>query len=254
MPLLFVFIFGTIIGSFLNVLILRYNSNVLKRERSECFSCGHELAFYDLIPILSFIFLKTRCRYCKSKISFQYPLVEFFTGLTFLLVYIKVNSFSLDLFFYFLVFSILIAIFVYDLRHKIIPDGLVYTLIAISLFKTLLLNNFYFLSLFSTGVLVMSLPLFLLWLISSGKWMGFGDVKLTLALGLLLGFWDGVGALTLSFWLGAIIGLILVLLLKLLSHKSKNLTIKSEIPFAPFLILGFAIVFFTNFNPLILFW
>jgi prepilin signal peptidase PulO-like enzyme (type II secretory pathway) len=77
------FVFGSIIGSFLNVLILRFNTGATFGGRSKCFSCGRELRWYDLVPILSFLFLRGRCRFCKSKISLQYPTVELITGLIF---------------------------------------------------------------------------------------------------------------------------------------------------------------------------
>ncbi|HJN62873.1 MAG TPA: prepilin peptidase [Candidatus Paceibacterota bacterium] len=252
-----VFVFGTIIGSFINVLTLRYNTGLFKKDRSECFSCGKTLEFLDLIPVLSFLFLHGRCRYCRSKISIQYLLVELFTGLVFLLVYLKVGVINFDLFFYFLVWSIFIAIFVYDLKHKIIPDGLVYTLIILSLIKIfpININEFLLLAPSSWTVLagpIAAAPFAFFWLISGGKWMGFGDAKLAFAMGWLLGLGGVISAITLAFWVGAATGLILVLVSKLnsLSRLFKNLTIKSEIPFAPFLIIGTALVFFTEINIL----
>src|SRR3989344_6587990 len=103
-----VFIFGSIIGSFLNVLIFRYNNRFFLKQRSECFSCGHKLNFFDLIPILSFLKLGGRCKYCHSKISYQYPLVEFFTALVFLGLYLKINLLNPALFFSFIISAILI--------------------------------------------------------------------------------------------------------------------------------------------------
>ena len=244
---LVVLIFGSIIGSFLNVLILRYGNGVLKSSRSKCFSCGHTLDPSDLIPIFSFLFLGGKCRYCGSKISIQYPLVEFFTALSFLLTYLKLG-WSLETLFYWVIWSIFIAIFVYDLKHKIIPNGLVYILIVLSLLKIIFIiwlgfnEDLFWLIL--SGPIIAS-PFALLWLVSRGRWMGFGDAKLALAIGWLLGLSQAFSALILAFWIGAIVGLLLVFLSKmtLLSQKFKNFTIKSEIPFAPFLIIGTAIIF-----------
>jgi leader peptidase (prepilin peptidase) / N-methyltransferase len=258
-----VFIFGTIIGSFLNVLVFRYNNRLFQKPRSECFSCGHQLAFFDLIPVVSFISLGGRCRYCKSRISYQYPLVEILTGIIFLILFLDMEIVNVELFFYFAVWSLFIAILVYDLKHKIIPELLVYLLIFLSLSKII-----FFISandLFSDPFLhyallsgpIVASPLALLWFFSRGRWMGFGDVKLTLAIGWLLGVVDGFSALILSFWAGAIIGIGLILFSKLnllLSQKFKNLTIKSEIPFAPFLILGTALVSFLGINIFDILW
>src|SRR3989344_4234135 len=94
----FFFVFGAIIGSFLNVIILRYNTGLSQKNsigfsgRSHCFSCGKNIKWYDLVPVLSFLFLKGRCRHCKSKISIQYPLVEFITGILFLATFLKFFS------------------------------------------------------------------------------------------------------------------------------------------------------------------
>ena len=146
----FMFAFGTIIGSFLNVVILRYNTGEpIVNGKSACFSCAKKLSWYELIPIFSFAALRGKCGKCKSKISWQYPLVEFFTGLLFLAVYLKLNGFyflnsnnlfslgnsvsKYSYFYYLAVFSILIVITVYDLRHKIIPDLLVFSFAFISL-------------------------------------------------------------------------------------------------------------------------
>jgi leader peptidase (prepilin peptidase) / N-methyltransferase len=255
----FIFILGMIVGSFLNVLILRYNTGLFSKHRSVCFSCSHILGPTDLLPVLSFIFLGGKCRYCRSKISIQYPLVELLSGLVFLSTYLKLGTLSLDLVFYWFVWAVFIAIFIYDLKHKIIPNGLVYTLIVLSLVKILwtvypdFSENLW--SLLAGPIA--ATPFALLWLVSRGRWMGFGDVKLALAMGWFLGLFDVFSAITFAFWIGAVVGLLLVFLskmkLSLWSGVFKNLTIKSEIPFAPFLIIGTGIVFFLKINLLTLF-
>lgn len=138
----FVFIFGTIVGSFLNVVILRYNSgeSIIKNS-SKCFSCRERLKWYEMIPVLSFIFQRGRCRHCKSKISWQYPIVELLTGLVFLLIFLKFQ-FTLVTSYYFVVFSILIIISVYDLRHQIIPNLLVYIFDILAFLNLLLITNY----------------------------------------------------------------------------------------------------------------
>jgi len=250
-----VLIFGTLIGSFLNVLVLRYNTgHSIVNDRSRCFSCGKTLEWFELIPIFSFVAQGGRCRSCKARISWQYVLVEILTGLVFLSIFWKFFTiFNLPhLIFYLFIFSILIAISVYDYRHKIIPDGLVYTFIFLSFLNAL----YVFFEYGSWSSLVagplIALPFLLLWLVSRGAWMGFGDVKLSLGMGFLLGLAPGIYALILAFWIGGGIGLIL-LLLSAISKKSvnnnqllilgKRFTIKSEIPFGPFLILGTFLAF-----------
>lgn len=255
------FILGTIIGSFLNVIILRYNTGQTLLDRSGCFSCEKKLEWFELIPILSFVFQIGRCRSCKSKFSFQYPLVEFFTGIVFLGIFLKFSNLLLTspkqlilMSAYFMViFSILTVIFVYDLRHKIIPDDLVYTFAVISLgsmffdFASFQLSMPTILQILSGPILF--LPFFLLWFVSSGKWIGLGDGKLALGIGWFLGIHAGISAIMLSFWIGAIVGVFLILISALYS-KRKQLTIKSEIPFGPFLIIGLMLVFFFNIDIL----
>jgi prepilin signal peptidase PulO-like enzyme (type II secretory pathway) len=255
LTLVMVFIFGAAIGSFLNVVALRYNTGFTVGGRSECFSCGKTLRWFELVPILSFIILRGKCARCKSKISFQYPVVEFLTGILFALIWSEGYPFYYTLLLA-LITSILMVIGVYDVKHTIIPDALVYSFIALSFIKLLLDNGG---ALFSgagiTGLLAgpaLFLPFFLLWFMSKGRWMGFGDAKLAFGMGWMLGLLPGISAIIFAFWIGAIAGL-LMLLLKRVSRMSvhnrglflilKNLTIKSEIPFAPFLILAVYIVF-----------
>lgn len=123
---IFHFIFGTIVGSFLNVVVLRYNSSFSIYGRSGCPSCGKTLTWFELIPILSFFLQMGRCRVCGSRISLQYPLVEALTGVLFLFIFLKGLPAAFT-FYMFVISSLLVAILVYDIRHKIIPDGLVYT-------------------------------------------------------------------------------------------------------------------------------
>lgn len=238
------FIFGTIVGSFLNVLILRYNTGLsFVKGRSKCFSCGKILQSYELIPIFSFLFLKGKCSSCKSKISYQYPLVEFLTGILFFLAFLKFGA-TILFPFYLIIISILIAISVYDLKHKIIPDGMVFFFDAAA-FVFLMLSPHSILDFWAGPMLFAFFAL--LWLVSSGKWMGFGDAKLALGVGWLLGFSAGIFSIMLAFWIGAIVGLSILGLERLNISKLK-LTIKSEIPFAPFIIFALLLTLFTGWN------
>lgn len=250
-----VFLLGLIIGSFLNVVILRYNTGKSLGGRSGCMSCGSKLETATLIPVFSYLFLKGKCKDCGSKISTQYPVVEFTTALLFLSIFLFfynslfINPLTtiLNILFFFVVTSIFIIIFVYDIRHKIIPNGLSYTLAILALIYRLILtpfdhlNTLAILDLFSGLILFM--PFYLLWLFSKGKWIGLGDGKLVLSIGWLLGFIYGISAVISAFWLGAIISITILLTLRL-KQKHSHITMKTEIPFAPFLILGLLIVFF----------
>src|SRR3989344_8987856 len=126
------FVFGLIIGSFLNVVIIRLNTDKSFSGRSGCMACQNKLSWYELIPLFSFFVLKGRCRNCKSKISVQYPVVELISGIIFASLFLKFENvfyintlaFSISYAYYVTMFSILLIIAVYDLRHKIIPDVL----------------------------------------------------------------------------------------------------------------------------------
>ncbi len=240
------FILGTIIGSFLNVVILRYNTGVSITGRSGCFSCGKKLEWYELVPILSFLFLRGKCSKCKTKISWQYPLVELATGLLFAFyIFIFVPNFSfyflIPTSYYLVIFSLLIVITVYDLRHKIIPDGLVFTFIGLAFLKLFYYTNI--LDILAGPILF--IPFFLLWYLSKGKWMGFGDAKLAIGIGFFMGFAGGVSSIILGFWIGAIAGLLWI---GISAMFGKHIGMKSEIPFAPYLILGMLITFFFHIN------
>jgi leader peptidase (prepilin peptidase)/N-methyltransferase len=244
------FVFGLIIGSFLNVVIIRLNTQRSFGGRSGCMSCMNTLSWYELIPVFSFLFLKGRCKNCKAKISIQYPIVEFLTGLIFALLFLKFQNiffydptpiFSFTYAFYAAAFSLLLVIAVYDIKHKIIPDILslflgILTFVGLFLFNS---GGFYphipsILEL-SSG-LIIAAPFAFFWLVSSGKWMGLGDAKLAISLGWLLGLSRALSGLVLAFWIGAIVGLALVVF-------SKKHGMKSEIPFAPYLVLGTLLAF-----------
>ena len=249
MTSIFIFLFGAVIGSFLNVVILRLNTGQsIVFGQSKCFSCAKKLRWHELFPIASFVFLRGKCSDCNAKISWQYPLVETITGLIFLQIFnfqfSIFNEFSfyflLSTFYFLIVFSSLIIIAVYDYRHQIIPNLFVW-----------IFNGLAFLGLFrlpadEAGIfdmngLLAGFILFaffaFLWVISRGKWMGFGDVKL--ALGNRLASWSVQrhSRHHFGFWIGAIIGVALL-------YLSKNkYGLKSSIAFGPFMILGATISF-----------
>jgi len=263
LELLLIALLGLIIGSFLNVYILRLNTGRSTTGRSGCMSCGVQLIWRDLVPIFSFAALKGRCRACGSSISHQYWLVELTTAVLFVLVWVQGFSLIQSILALLLV-SVLIVIASYDIRHTIIPNAAVYTFIALALIAnipaagTFKLTELplHFLPILISGALV-AMPLLLLWLVSRGKWMGLGDVKLVFGFGLILNVYDGLMAIMLGFILGAIVGVILMYGPKVikrisLSPTARRFTMSSEIPFAPFLIAGFFLVFLLKVDLLLL--
>jgi leader peptidase (prepilin peptidase)/N-methyltransferase len=252
---IFIFILGSIIGSFLNVVILRYKTGRGLGGRSACMICSRKLGGLDLVPIFSYLFLRGRCRGCNTKISTQYFLVELFTALSFVALAYHYSylisqgdflGFGIIFSFYAIIFSLFIVVFAYDMRHMIIPDSFVYTISFLALIPHVI-------GLVSLGVTKYSVlnilagPIFfifigLLWFFSQGRAIGFGDAKLVLAMGLVLGFSKGLVSVVLGFWIGAVVGVFLLFWSKY--FKNWKYKLKSEIPFGPFLIIGFALSFF----------
>lgn len=228
---IFVFIFGLCIGSFLNCAIYRLEQEKTLNGRSFCPRCKHLLGWPDLFPLFSFVFLKGRCRYCKNKISWQYPIVELATGLVFLVIFLTMPAFTitglLAILFLFYFSAVLVFLFIFDLKHYLLPDKILLPAIVIAVIYNIFFPaapHFVWATIIAAGFFL------LIFLVSRGKWMGFGDVKLAVLMGLLLGLPKVLSALLLAFFVGAVWGLILMV------FKKKGL--KSEIPFGPFLIFG----------------
>jgi leader peptidase (prepilin peptidase) / N-methyltransferase len=233
---IFLFILGTIIGSFINALNYRlYHNKKIHKGRSACPSCQHVLSWLDLFPIISFCLLRGRCRYCRERIPLNYLLVEISAGLLIPLIWFFSNTF-IGAFFYSFFFLIFLAIAWFDLEHYLIPDKLLMlSMIMTFVFliwqdtaisnwsESLLLSGFF------SGI-VAFLFFFLIYTLTRGRGMGFGDVKLSFVMGLVLGWPNIIVAVFLSFFIGAIIGLAMVA-----SQKRK---IKDAVPFGPFLVLG----------------
>lgn len=250
---IYIFIFGLFIGSFLNVLADRLSKEITINGRSKCDICHHVLAWYDLVPIISFTLLKGKCRYCRAPIAYGHVYAELLTATIFILTWYLSHKFYYMFWIHpihLVIASILVVMFLSDIRYQIIPDemqiGLILTGIARFFVLTYDINqpvSQIFTSEFSIlvlqwigGAIIVSLPLLAVFLITKGKGMGFGDVKLTLGMGLVLGLWNGLYALYLSFISGGLVGGIILLL--------KKGGLKSKIAFGPFLILGTYIMLF----------
>lgn len=245
-------------GSFLNVVIMRGERGEVLTGRSHCDTCGKTLIWRELIPLLSFVYQKGRCRHCGTVLSAQYPLVEFATGFIFVAVASEMfyeailagNIFSL------LVLCVILAsaaamlvVVVTDINHHIILNGSVLFLAVIGIMATVARNSLVCIptnvscASFSFSGIVWDvgasigavLFLFALWFFSKGRAMGFGDVKLIGATSLILGFPLSILALLFSFWLGGIWGVGLLLM--------RVRSLKSQIAFGPFIIAGTVLAF-----------
>ncbi|MBP9750152.1 MAG: prepilin peptidase, partial [Candidatus Pacebacteria bacterium] len=296
-----VLLLGLVIGSFLNVVILRREAGRELTGRSGCMHCGHTLAWYELIPVLSYLAQRGRCRACHVRISAQYPLVECATAVIFVAVFQHVVGVPdmpiftsaiawlvpvayqlsprilIALLFAWAIWSMLIVVVVYDVRTKLIPDrfNIIFAVLALcavsfDTFSSISREPLATLSILAEHLLagaLLFLPFYLLWKISDGRWIGLGDGKLAVGIGFLLGIGGGFSAVMFGFWVGAVV-MLAVIGLQHLTHlikkgtrslfsrinkkrypplfSSEALSLKSEIPFGPFLVIGTAIVYFTG--------
>lgn len=201
-----IFLFGIVIGSFLNVCIYRIpkKENIVK-IRSHCMECNYQLKWYDLVPLFSYIFLGGRCRKCKTKLSVQYPFVEGLNGILYVLV-VMVNGLTIESLLYCLMFSALVTLSVIDFRTYEIPLGINLFILALGLIRVALdYRNFLN---YLIGFLSVSGFLYVLFLLTKGRGIGGGDIKLMAVSGLMLGWKCNILALAFGCIIGSIIHLI----------------------------------------------
>jgi len=228
---IFVFILGLCIGSFVNCLVWRLNQKKTILGRSICPQCKKKINWYDNIPLVSFIILWGKCRHCKEKISFQYPLAELATGILFILAILNIgypvfSSQYLILALRDLLFiSVLVIIFIYDLRWYLILDIITVPAIALALFFNIYLGfgwrNLFLATVVGGGFFLAQ------YIISQGRWIGGGDIRLGALMGMMLGWPQILVALMLAYIIGSVVGIGL-----LISNKKK---MSSQIPFGTFL-------------------
>lgn len=246
LTLFFVSLFGTIIGSFCNVVLFRKNTGeTVVFGRSRCLSCGKTIAWQDNIPLISFLLLRGRCRWCHSKISWQYPLVEFLVGLLAVLLALKFSIF------YFFAFVSLFLVAAYDARTKIIDSHLLNIFAVFALGSVLYrwyLLGFLITDFISAGAIAFFF--WAMWRVSDGTWMGEGDSRVAFWCALFVGHPLSVVMFLLSFWIGGIVGAFLLLARAVGNHRFfsiiPRITLKSEIPFAPFLAFATFLVWYQS--------
>lgn len=220
-------ILGLIIGSFLNVVILRMGTGRGLDGRSQCFSCNRQLRWYELLPVVSFLLQRGRCNHCSSKISPQYIIIELVTGILFATIaYQFFGEFLLIPWLVFAVFAVVIT--GYDMKHHMIPWKPLVGMFVTALFLPTSLWGFF----------LVPLPFLLIWLASKGKAIGFGDVEIMALLGFVLGISGGFSAVFLAFWIATI----LVAVWAIVMRKNIKTLRKHPIPFGPFLLLGMYLV------------
>ena len=236
LELIFLSVLGLTFGSFISALTWRYPRKIsIRKGRSICPKCRSQIAWFDNIPLLSFLLLGGKCRNCKKPISWRYPVIELATGVGFFLIGVNI--------FYLILFCILESIFIIDLENKIIPDDFVFwgALIVI-LYILFLIPDTLLPSLFA-GFFAAVL-LLLIHLITKGRGMGLGDVKFAVLGGLIIGSRLFLIWLFLAFLTGATVGIILIL--------GKKAGLKSQIAFGPFLVLAIPLAYL--YGEKILFW
>ena len=246
---------GAIMGSFLNVVIRRGYREQSFGGRSHCETCKKELSVKELIPIFSFLIQKGRCRFCGAVLSWQYPLVEFSTGIAYAIaarLLLPRDIFqitfldSVYLLSAFVGIAAAIVVLVSDIRYQIIPNGSALTLIIVGITASILRvassASPYTMLWDAGGAAAASLILWSLWRVSRGTWIGLGDVKLIFATSLIVGFTRAIPAFFFAFWIGGLIGILLLLF--------RRATPKTSIPFGPFILAGaFAALCTARFIP-----
>lgn len=254
---IFVVFLGLSVGSFLNVVILRFDEIAsIVKTRSHCPKCKKQIPWYDLIPFFSYIILGGRCRQCQKSISLQYPIVEATTALVFAAVYWH-SGISLESLLIVLIFSFLIIIAAYDALHSEIPDILTYlaAFFALGLILYKVMIGLPIPGVYSSSVVAFSYSKLLSYLyalligggffaflviVSRQKWMGAGDAMLGGLMGLILGYPNILTGLFLAFVLGSLFSIVLMIL--------KRKTLKDAVPFGPFLVAATFIAFFWGNN------
>ena len=227
-----IFLYGIVIGSFLNVLIYRIPKHEnIATKRSHCMECGYQLKWYDLIPLFSYLFLRGRCRKCGARISIQYPIIEAVNGILYVLIFLRYGL-TIETLLYCLLFSALLALSVIDFRTFEIPVGFNIFILILGLIRVA--TDYKNWLLYLIGLVSVSLFLFAIFAITKGRGIGGGDVKLMAATGLLLGWKLNL----LGFVMGCILGSIIHIIRMKVSKEGRTLAM------GPYLSLGVVLTVF----------
>lgn len=241
------FLFGASIGSFVQVVVTRLHVAPIATSRSKCLSCGEALRIPDLIPVFSYLFLKGKCRYCKSVFGISALIVEVIFGTVFTLLYhciIRDQATLLDSFlwlvYYTVLFGTLGIVALYDKAHTYIPVPFlyIYGILTTGMLGMRFMDEPNPLTLLSP--VIVALPFLILWLVTRGKGLGFGDVLLFLGVGAFFGINQGYAVFLISIWSGALVGAYIKY------FGSGNGKKGIQIPFVPFIVFAFLLVLFTN--------
>lgn len=276
---------GAVLGSFLNVVavdlmavykkhglenkseaVFIYNQlrskefwQHLASHRSSCDTCSTQLTPKELVPVVSYLWQKGHCNTCNTKFAPQHLYVELLAGFIFTGVFLKIfgsyawlgTGFLLELAYLFVFFGLAIVLLLFDYKEMLVPNMLVYPMMVMALG----LHVFDFQSVPDItivqsiiGGLVLAVPLFLLWAVSQGRWMGMADSKIALVMGFMLGSFVGISSLALSFWLGALAGIILIATAKVRKQSEDGAGMGTAIPFGPFMILALWFSYLTTYS------
>lgn len=235
---------GAILGSFIAVVAERaYTGQSWKKGRSRCNSCREDLGAFDLIPVFSWLIHRGRCRKCGSKVPGAYAVYELSLGIVFALSY-RTFGLTFELAAFLASALVLAFIVIYDLRHTIVPVPASTALIITgALFAFLSAPDIASFGFTVVRAAIIGLFFYLLHALSRGKAMGLGDTPVSFALALLAGP-EAVAGLMFSFWIGAVVGICILV------FRKGGPTMGIEVPFVPFMALGFLLAIFTQWNPL----
>ncbi len=235
-------VLGLVIGSFINVVVLRTQAQLSWWGRSACPHCSSQLAWYDLFPVASFLVLRGQCRQCQSKIAWQYPVVESVTALVFALLAYWFYADPVRLLMYLVYASSLIVIFVYDLKYYLILDRFTLPMVVFALMANQILGVSLSVSVF--GMMVGAAFFLVQFLWSRGRWVGGGDIRLGAVMGAMLGWPQICVALFLAYGLGTIVAVALLAI--------RKTTLQGQFPFGTCLTLATLITLL--FGQQLLYW
>lgn len=231
----------------MQVVATRLHVASIIKGRSKCLSCGEALRAYDLIPFVSYLLLRGKCRYCKSSYGVESLIVELIYGVVFVFLYTKLFVVGVPLLhaalyfaYYSCLFGLLGVIALYDRRHTYIPTSFLFGFCGLTLVILAIRYMDDPTTMTLLAPLIVAFPFLVLWLLTKGKGVGFGDIVLFFGVGAFFGVEQGIAVLMVSIWIGAVAGSILYLI----KRKQKDFT--TQLPFVPFIVIAFLIVLFTD--------